>query len=164
MFVGADLVRMLHSSLRLSAAAILEAPVSDCARLGDVSQSRSQAVDSVRKSLSLKRRDAGAVDQARLESEVREQHGATRKRVNAHAISSLTLQDDHSVCVRKPRCSSGFQASLITVLSQLTRPLRSLFLRIHRCSSTLVLSDGRLMSGPWQFTIASRQRSRVIPT
>jgi len=29
----------------------------------------------------------------------------TPKRVNAHAISDLTFQNDHAVCVRKPRCS-----------------------------------------------------------
>jgi hypothetical protein len=47
---------------------------------------------------------------ARLESEAGEQHQATPKRANAHAISDLTLQNDHSVCVRKPRCSSRFRA------------------------------------------------------
>ncbi len=62
----------------------------------------------VRKSLILKRRDVGVVDRARLESEACEQHGATPKRLNAHAISDLTFQNDHSVCVRKPRCSSRF--------------------------------------------------------
>jgi hypothetical protein len=32
-----------------------------------------------------------------------------RKRVNARVISDLTLQTDHPVCVRKPRCFSGFE-------------------------------------------------------
>ena len=35
-------------------------------------------------------------------------HLATAKRVNAHPISDLSFQNYHSVCVRKPRCSSGF--------------------------------------------------------
>jgi len=32
-----------------------------------------------------------------------EQHGATPRRLNAHAISDFAFQNDHSVCVRKPR-------------------------------------------------------------
>jgi hypothetical protein len=43
---------------------------------------------------------------ARLESEAGERHGATPKRLNAHAIRDLTFQNDHSVFHRKPRCSS----------------------------------------------------------
>jgi hypothetical protein len=42
---------------------------------------------------------------ARLESEACEQHGATAKRLNAHAISDLAFQNDQSVRVGKPRCS-----------------------------------------------------------
>ena len=33
---------------------------------------------------------------------------ATPKRLKAHAISDFAFQNDHSVCVRKPRCSSRF--------------------------------------------------------
>jgi hypothetical protein len=55
-----------------------------------------------------KRRDAGAVDQARLESEARDRQQATPKRLNAHAMSGLDVLEYHSVCVRKPRCSSRF--------------------------------------------------------
>ena len=58
--------------------------------------------------LILKRRDAGAVDQARLESEAVERHRATPKHVNADVISELAVQNDSSVCVCKPRCSSRF--------------------------------------------------------
>ena len=64
--------------------------------------------ETARKSLILKRRDVRVVEGARLESEAGERHQATPKRVNAHAISDLTFQNDHSVCVRKPRCSSRF--------------------------------------------------------
>jgi hypothetical protein len=64
--------------------------------------------ETVRNSLILKRRDAGAVDQARLESEAGQQHQAIPKHPNAYAISDLTFQNDHSVCVSKPRCSSRF--------------------------------------------------------
>ena len=35
--------------------------------------------------------------------------GATPTRVNAHAISDLTFQTDHAVCIRRPRCLSGFR-------------------------------------------------------
>jgi len=35
-------------------------------------------------------------------------HQAISKHPNAYAISDLTFQNDHSVCVRKPRCSSRF--------------------------------------------------------
>lgn len=45
---------------------------------------------------------------ARLESEAGERYHRIPKRVNAHAISDLTVQNDHLVCVRKPRCSSRF--------------------------------------------------------
>jgi hypothetical protein len=58
----------------------------------------------------LKRRDVRVVEGARLESEAGEQHGATPNRLNTHAISDLILEDSHSVCVRKPRCLSGFRA------------------------------------------------------
>jgi len=53
-----------------------------------------------RKSLILKRRDAGAVDQARLENEAGERHQATSKSFNAHAISDLAFSGYHAVCVR----------------------------------------------------------------
>ena len=56
----------------------------------------------------LNRRDVRVVEGARLESEAGERHQATPKRVNAHAISDLTFQNYHAVCVRKPRCSSRF--------------------------------------------------------
>ena len=61
---------------------------------------------------------AEADEGARLESECLERHRATPRHVNAHAISELALQNDSSVCVCKPRCSSRFRASRITVLSQ----------------------------------------------
>src|SRR5688500_3810640 len=48
---------------------------------------------SARKLLILKRRDAGAVDQARLESEAGDGHRATPKRFKAHAISDLTSRN-----------------------------------------------------------------------
>ena len=54
------------------------------------------------------RRDVRVVEGARLESEAVQRHQATPKRLNAHAISDLTFQNDHSLCVRKPRCSSRF--------------------------------------------------------
>jgi hypothetical protein len=44
-----------------------------------------------RKCLILKWRDAGAVDQARLESEAGHRYRAIPKHLNAHAISDLTL-------------------------------------------------------------------------
>jgi hypothetical protein len=56
----------------------------------------------------LERRDVRVVEGARLESEAGERYRATPKRVNAYAISDFTLQNEHSVCVRKPRCSSRF--------------------------------------------------------
>ena len=55
----------------------------------------------------LERRDVRVVEGARLESEARERHQPARTRLNAHAISQLTLENYHAVCVRKPRCSSG---------------------------------------------------------
>ena len=48
------------------------------------------------------RRDVGVVDRARLENEACQRHQPTPTRVNAHAISPLTLQNDHAVRVRKP--------------------------------------------------------------
>jgi hypothetical protein len=42
------------------------------------------------------------VEGARLESEAGETHQATPKRPKACAIRNLALQNDHSVCVRKP--------------------------------------------------------------
>jgi hypothetical protein len=65
-------------------------------------------LQSARKSLILKRRDGGVVDRARLESEVLERHRATPRHLNAYAISELGPQNDSSVCVCKPRCSSRF--------------------------------------------------------
>ena len=62
----------------------------------------------VRNLLILKRRDGGVVDRARLEIEAGQPHGFIPKRFNAHAISDLILQNDHSVCVRKLRCFSRF--------------------------------------------------------
>jgi hypothetical protein len=50
----------------------------------------------------LSRRDVRVVEGARLESETRQQHRATPKRLNTHAISDLTTQNDYLVCVRKP--------------------------------------------------------------
>jgi hypothetical protein len=49
----------------------------------------------------LNRRDVRVVEGARLESEAGEQHQPTPKRVNAYAISDLTFQSYHSVCVRQ---------------------------------------------------------------
>jgi hypothetical protein len=85
-------------------AAILETPVSDRDTLEDLSQSAGSESTRNRKSLILKRRDAGAVDQARLESEAGQLHRGTPTWLNAHEISDLTFQDCHPVCVRKPRC------------------------------------------------------------
>jgi len=62
---------------------------------------RSQTLDS-------KDGEMSEVEGARLESEACQRYQATPKRLNAHVISDLTFQNDHSVCVRKPRCSSGF--------------------------------------------------------
>src|SRR5262249_40862385 len=42
----------------------------------------------------------------------------TPTRANAHAIRGLRLRNYRLLCVRKPRRSSGFRASRITVLSQ----------------------------------------------
>ena len=67
-------------------------------------------VSTARKSLILKRRDVRVVEGARLESEARQQHVVTPKRANAHAISDLTFSNYHVMCVRKPRCFSGFSA------------------------------------------------------
>jgi dihydrofolate reductase len=53
-----------------------------------------------------RRRDVRVVEGARLESEAVERHRATPRDVNAYAISELALQNDSSVCVCKPRCSS----------------------------------------------------------
>jgi len=61
------------------------------------------------------------VEGARLESEAGQRHQATSTSVNAHAISDLVLPNYHAVCVRKPRCSSGFWVWRITVLSQSSR-------------------------------------------
>jgi hypothetical protein len=58
--------------------------------------------------LILNRRDGRVVEGARLESEAGEPYLPTAKCFNAHAISDLTLQNDHWVFARKPRCSSGF--------------------------------------------------------
>jgi hypothetical protein len=58
------------------------------------------------------------VEGARLESEAGQPHGFTSTRLNAHAISDLASQNDHPVCVRKPRCESRFWGPRITVLSQ----------------------------------------------
>jgi len=58
-----------------------------------------------------------------LENEARQLYQATPKRFNAHAISDLALQHDHSVCLRKPGCSSRFCTWRITVPSQSTRSL-----------------------------------------
>ena len=74
----------------------------------DVSQFCDNALGTARKSLILKRRDGGVVDRARLESEAGHEHEAIPKRVNAHVISDLALENDHSVCVRRRRCSSRF--------------------------------------------------------
>jgi len=48
------------------------------------------------------------VEGARLESEARHRRRAAPTRLNAHAINDLGFQNDHLVCVRKPRCSSRF--------------------------------------------------------
>ena len=56
----------------------------------------------------LNRRDVRVVEGARLESEARQRHEATPTSLNAYAISELALQNDSSVCVCKPRCSSWF--------------------------------------------------------
>jgi hypothetical protein len=48
-------------------------------------------IQTVRNSLILKRRDVGVVDRARLEIEVRQRPQAALMRINAHAISDLTL-------------------------------------------------------------------------
>jgi hypothetical protein len=50
---------------------------------------------------------------ARIESEAGNGHLPTPKRINAYAISDLTFQSDHSVCVRKPRCSSRFRRTTL---------------------------------------------------
>jgi hypothetical protein len=44
--------------------------------------------------------EKATVEGARLESEARQRHQATPKRVNARAISGLTFQNDHSVWAR----------------------------------------------------------------
>ena len=58
---------------------------------------------------------------------------ATLKRIKACAISDLTRQTDHSVCVRKPRCSSRCRALRITVLSQFVFSLSAIheFKNVH---------------------------------
>ena len=56
----------------------------------------------------LNRRDVRVVEGARLENEAGQRHQSTPTRVNAYAISDLTLQEHQSVCLRKPRCSSRF--------------------------------------------------------
>ena len=59
-----------------------------------------------RKSLILKRRDVRVVEGACLESGAGQRHRAALKRGNAHVISDLTSQTDHSVYAHKRRRSS----------------------------------------------------------
>jgi hypothetical protein len=55
----------------------------------DLSQSAENVTRAVCKLLILKRRDAGAVDQARLESEAGEERRRIRRDLNAHALNEL---------------------------------------------------------------------------
>ena len=63
------------------------------------------------------------------------------KRANAHAISDLTLQNDHSVCVRKPRCSSMF--SILTYHSPITIAHRAYASPHDRASPARLLTRRR---------------------
>jgi len=60
-----------------------------------------------------------------LESKAGERHQLTSKRLYAHAISDLTDQKYHAMCVGKPRCSSRFWTWRITVPSQSARHFRA---------------------------------------
>jgi hypothetical protein len=53
----------------------------------------------------LARRDVRVVEGARLESEARQRYRGSSKRANTHAISGLSSQNYHAMCVRKPPCS-----------------------------------------------------------
>jgi hypothetical protein len=54
------------------------------------------------------RRDVRVVEGARLESEARQRYRGSSKRANTHAISGLSSQNYHAMCVRKPPCSWRF--------------------------------------------------------
>jgi len=109
--------------------------VSDHRRLGHLSQFNDSVVLAVRKCKIQKRRDGRVVDGARLKSEARQPHQATPTRVNAHAISGLTFKNDHSVCVRKPRCCSSFEPHV----SQSYHTRLAHVRRVTRCSFVLVV-------------------------
>jgi hypothetical protein len=98
----------MHAVRDVAGSRLNKIAANDLKRLGDVSQFWDDTFAAARNPLILKWRDVRVVEGARLESEACEHHAATSKRLNAHAISGLTFQNDHSVCVRKPRCSSGF--------------------------------------------------------
>ncbi len=61
-----------------------------------------------RKPLILKRRDAGAVDQARLESAAGEERRAIPTHVTAYSLNELASKKDRSVCVGKSLCASRY--------------------------------------------------------
>jgi hypothetical protein len=98
-------------------AAILEKPVSDRGTLGDVSQSAQSSFTRCCKLLILKRRDAGAVDQARLESVVLSWLVANFKRSvpRSHSINRAAVCRRHEIGASPSRavylfctCSRGF--------------------------------------------------------
>jgi hypothetical protein len=49
---------------------------------------------------------------ARSEGEAGQQHRATARRRNAHAVSDLILQIDHPVCVRNLDVLQGFESDV----------------------------------------------------
>jgi hypothetical protein len=57
----------------------------------------------------------------------------------------FSLHNDHLVCVRKSRCSSGFRARRITVLSQSNRSLAA-------CGSVRISADPDVLQAGYKFS------------
>ena len=94
-------------------AAILEKRVSDRGTLEDLSQSRIYRSICGRKLLILNRRDAGAVDQARLESDSGDAHEVTLKHLAAHSI-----QLQHQLAPRRDAVNAAISRRFEAYLTQ----------------------------------------------
>jgi pimeloyl-ACP methyl ester carboxylesterase len=132
----------------------------------------------VRNPLILQRRDAGAVDQARLESEAGERHQATSKNCQRTSDQRLTLPIDHSVCVRKPlKTFPGVIYSDRTCMTKDPRPLLLLFLLVLSVPDRVLsqdastpafvqvrIGDGVVLSGTVWSPRSTQQQTAIVIT